>query len=164
MRIDVTVEVPAGSRNKYELDQTSGRIRLDRTLFTATCYPCDYGFVEHTLGRDGSDPLDALVLSLEPTFPGCLIQCRPVALLCTTDEAGQDNKAVCVPTDDPRYEHLVDVTDLAASTKSRIEHFFRIYKQLEPGKSVASDMSWARRATAETEIRTARDRARPRHA
>jgi hypothetical protein len=95
------------------------------------------------------------------TLPG--FHCRPVALLCITDEAGQDNKAVCVPADYPRYEHMVDVTDLAASTKSRIEHFFGIYKQLEPGKSVASDMSWARRAAAETEIRTARDRARPRH-
>src|SRR3954467_410464 len=96
MEFDVLIEVPKGSRNKYEVDHESGRLRLDRTLFTATQYPADYGFIEGTLGRDG-DPLDALVLPQEPTFPGCLIACRPIGMFNMTDEAGEDAKVICAP-------------------------------------------------------------------
>ena len=96
MEFDVFIEIPRGSRNKYEVDHESGLIRLDRTLFTATQYPADYGFVPETLGEDG-DPLDALVLVQEPTFPGCLIRSRPVGMFRMTDEKGGDDKVICVP-------------------------------------------------------------------
>ena len=96
LTFDVTVEIPKGQKNKYEVDHDTGRIRLDRTLFTSTTYPADYGFIEGTLGQDG-DPLDALVLVSEPTFPGCLIKCRAVAMFRMTDEAGGDDKVLCVP-------------------------------------------------------------------
>src|SRR6202040_1676242 len=96
MEFDVFIEIPRGSRNKYEVDHESGLIRLDRTLFTSTVYPADYGFVRDTLGEDG-DPLDALVLVLEPTFPGCLIRSRPIGMFQMTDEMGPDDKVLCVP-------------------------------------------------------------------
>src|SRR5437868_10713484 len=101
VQFDVTVEIPKGQRNKYELDHATGRIRLDRMLFTSTRYPDDYGFIEGTLGEDG-DPLDALVLLEEPTFPGCLIRCRALGMFRIRDEAGGDDKGLCVPTGDPR--------------------------------------------------------------
>ena len=113
MEFDVLIEIPRGSRNKYEVDHESGLIRLDRTLFTATQYPADYGFVPDTLGEDG-DPLDALVLVLEPTFPGCLIRSRPIGMFRMTDEKGGDDKVLCVPASDPRQEHLRDLHDLPA--------------------------------------------------
>ena len=115
MEFDVLIEIPRGSRNKYEVDHESGLIRLDRTLFTATQYPADYGFVPDTLGEDG-DPLDALVLVLEPTFPGCLIRSRPIGMFRMTDEKGRDDKVLCVPAGDPRQEHLRDLHDLPSST------------------------------------------------
>src|SRR5205085_7296464 len=98
VEFDVTIEIPKGQRNKYEVDHRTGRIRLDRMLFTSTRYPADYGFVEETLGGDG-DPLDALVLVDEPTFPGCLIRCRTVGMFKMTDEKGPDEKVLCVPAD-----------------------------------------------------------------
>ena len=96
LEFDVLVEIPKGQRNKYEVDHETGRIRLDRTLFTSTQYPADYGYIEDTLGQDG-DPLDALVLLQEPTFPGCLIKCRAIGMFRMTDEAGGDDKVLCVP-------------------------------------------------------------------
>src|SRR5688572_28291889 len=101
MHFDVTIEIPQGSRNKYEVDHATGRIRLDRMLFTATRYPADYGYIEDTLGEDG-DPLDALVLLEEPTFPGCLIRCRALGMFRMRDEAGGDDKVLCVPAGDQR--------------------------------------------------------------
>ena len=103
MEFDVVIEIPRGCRNKYEVDHESGLIRLDRTLFTATQYPADYGFVLDTLGEDG-DPLDALVLVQEPTFPGCLIRSRPIGMFRMRDEKGGDDKILCVPAGDPRQE------------------------------------------------------------
>src|SRR6266481_8918378 len=100
MEFDVLIEIPRGSRNKYEVDHESGLIRLDRTLFTATQYPTDYGFIPETLGEDG-DPLDALVLVGEPTFPGCVIRARPVGLFEMSDEKGPDAKILAVPVRDP---------------------------------------------------------------
>src|SRR5213079_518078 len=111
MEFDVLVEIPKGQRNKYEVDHLSGRIRLDRTLFTSTQYPADYGFIENTLGLDG-DPLDALVILQEPTFPGCLIKCRAIGMFRMTDEAGGDDKVLCVPSADPRLEHMRDINHL----------------------------------------------------
>jgi inorganic pyrophosphatase len=156
MEFDVVIEIPRGSRNKYEFDHDSGLIRLDRTLFTATQYPADYGFVPDTLGEDG-DPLDALVLVLEPTFPGCLIRSRPIGMFRMTDEKGGDDKVLCVPASDPRQEHLRDLHHLPEFDRLEIEHFFLIYKQLEPGKSVR-DTSWADRAAAEAEVEASRRR------
>jgi inorganic pyrophosphatase len=116
------IEIPRGSRNKYEVDHDSGLIRLDRTLFTATQYPADYGFVPDTLGEDG-DPLDALVLVLEPTFPGCLIRSRPIGMFRMADEKGPDDKVLCVPASDPRQEHLRDLHHLPEFDRLEIEHF-----------------------------------------
>jgi inorganic pyrophosphatase len=154
---DVTIEIPKGVRNKYEMDHKTGRIMLDRTLFTATQYPADYGFVEGTLGEDG-DPLDALVLVEEPTFPGCLIHCRAIGMFRMRDEKGGDDKVLCVPNADPRLEHLRDIHHLAEFVKLEIEHFFRVYKDLEPGKSVEG-ARWVGRAEAEAEILKSRERA-----
>ena len=134
MEFDVLIEIPRGSRNKYEVDHESGLIRLDRTLFTATQYPADYGFVPDTLGED-SDPLDALVLVLEPTFPGCLIRSRPIGMFQMTDEKGGDDKILCVPAGDPAGAPARP-RRLPRFDRLEIEHFFLIYKQLEPGKSV----------------------------
>ena len=151
MEFDVTIEIPKGQRNKYEVDHATGRIRLDRMLFTATRYPADYGFIENTLGLDG-DPLDALVLLDEPTFPGCQIMCRAIGMYRMTDEAGGDDKVLCVPANDPRLEHLRDIFHVPRFERLEIEHFFSVYKDLEPGKSVEG-ATWAGRADAEAEIR-----------
>ena len=156
MEFDVLIEIPRGSRNKYEVDHATGLIRLDRTLFTSTVYPADYGFVPDTLGEDG-DPLDALVLVLEPTFPGCLIRSRPIGMFRMTDEKGGDDKVLCVPASDPRQEHLRDLHHLPEFDRLEIEHFFLIYKQLEPGKSVEG-AGWADRAAAEAEVTASRCR------
>lgn len=150
MQFDVTVEIPKGNRNKYEMDHATGRIRLDRTLFTATQYPADYGFIDHTLGQDG-DPLDALVLVPEPTFPGCLIRCRAIGMFRMRDEAGADDKVLCVPSEDPRLAHLRDIDDVAEFDRLEIQHFFTVYKDLEPGKSVEG-ATWVGREEAEREI------------
>jgi inorganic pyrophosphatase len=147
---DVTIEIPAGSRNKYEMDHVTGRIKLDRMLFTATRYPHDYGFIDGTLGLDG-DPLDALVLTDEPTFPGCLIRCRAIGMFRMTNEAGGDDKVLCVPVDDPRLEHLRDIHHVPEFDRLEIRHFFEVYKDLEPGKSVEG-ATWVGRAEAEEEI------------
>src|SRR5690606_40360460 len=96
VEFDVLVEIPKGSRNKYEVDHETGRIHLDRMLFTSMTYPEDYGFVENTLGNDG-DPLDAIVILQAPTFPGCIVRCRAVGMFKMTDEAGGDDKILCVP-------------------------------------------------------------------
>lgn len=150
MDFDVTIEIPAGSRNKYEIDHITGRLRLDRMLFTATRYPHDYGFVDNTLGQDG-DPLDALVLLQEPTFPGCAIRVRTIGMFRMTDEAGGDDKLVCVPKGDPRMEHIRDINHLPEFDRKEIQHFFEVYKDLEPGKSVEG-AEWAGRAEAEAEV------------
>lgn len=152
----MVVEIPKGQRNKYEMDHESGRIRLDRMLFTATRYPADYGFIEHTLADDG-DPLDALVLLEEPTFPGCLIRCRAIGMFRMRDEKGLDDKVLCVPATDPRVAHLTDITDVPAFDRLEIEHFFQVYKALEPGKEVET-AKWADRAAAEAEIEACRVR------
>jgi inorganic pyrophosphatase len=156
VEFDVVIEIPRGARNKYEVDHETGRIRLDRTLFTATRYPSDYGFIEETLGQDG-DPLDALVLVEEPTFPGCLIASRAIAMFKMTDEKGPDDKVICVPAGDVRYDHLQDLSDMSPFERAQIQHFFEVYKALEPGKRVES-ADWVDRAAAETEIVASRRR------
>jgi inorganic pyrophosphatase len=158
VEFDVVVEIPKGQRNKYEVDHETGRIRLDRTLFTAMTYPTDYGFIEGTLGQDG-DPLDALVLLEVPTFPGCLVRARPIGLFQMTDEAGPDDKILCVPAGDPRYDHLQDIADVPAHERDMIEHFFLVYKALEPGKHVEGS-TWLGREAAEAEVAESQARLR----
>ena len=156
MDFDVVIEIPKGQRNKYEMDHETGRIRLDRMLFTSTRYPADYGFIEDTLADDG-DPLDALVILEEPTFPGCLIRCRAIGMFRMRDEMGADDKVLCVPATDPRVKRLRDIHQVPEFDRLEIKHFFEVYKELEPGKSVEG-AGWAGRADAEAEIKTARKR------
>jgi inorganic pyrophosphatase len=126
----VFVEIAKGDRNKYEFDPEIGGIVLDRTLFASVAYPADYGFIEGTLGRD-DDPLDALVLTGAPTFPGCRVRARPIAMFRMTDQDGPDEKILCVPIRDPTWSDLQDVTDVPESLLREIEHFFGVYKDLE---------------------------------
>jgi inorganic pyrophosphatase len=147
---DVLIEIPAGSRNKYEVDHKTGKIRLDRMLFTSTRYPWDYGFVENTLGQD-SDPLDALVMLDDPTFPGCLVSARAIGMFRMTDEAGGDDKLLCVPAGDVRKSHIQNIDDVPEFDRLEIKHFFEVYKDLEPGKSVEGAV-WVGKAEAEAEI------------
>ncbi|MEI6365031.1 MAG: inorganic diphosphatase [Actinomycetes bacterium] len=156
MEFDVFIEIPKGTRNKYELDHETGRIRLDRMLFTATMYPEDYGFIENSLGEDG-DPLDALVLLDEPTFPGCLILCRTVGMFRMSDEKGGDDKVLCVPAHDPRMTRFKDLEDVEKFELLEIQHFFETYKDLEPGKSVEG-ATWVGREEAEAEIHRSYER------
>ena len=155
MEFEVVVEIPMGSRNKYEVDRETGRIRLDRTLFTATRYPADYGFIEGTLSEDG-DPLDCLVMVQEPTFPGCLIRARPLGVFWMRDEKGRDAKILAVPAGDPR-QTWTEIDELPRYVLLEISHFFDIYKDLEPGKS--SDVhGWEGRREAEQEVERSRKR------
>jgi inorganic pyrophosphatase len=158
VNVEVVIEIPQGSRNKYEMDHQSGRIRLDRMLFTATRYPLDYGFIPDTLADDG-DPLDAMVLLSDPTFPGCLITARPVGVFWVSDENGPDAKILTVPSSDPRYGELRDLPDVPVHLRDEISHFFDIYKELEPGKSTDirgwQDRSAAERAIVEATARAA---------
>ena len=126
---------PAGSRNKYEWDEELGGLALDRRLFTSMSYPADYGFVEGTLAEDG-DPLDALVLVGEPTFPGCRIRVRAVGVFHMADEKGPDEKVLCVPLNDPSWSAIADIHDVPAQLRNEIEHFFQVYKDLEAKKTV----------------------------
>ena len=153
--MNVVVEIPKGSRNKYELDHATGRIRLDRVLYSSVHYPADYGFIEGTMGGDG-DPLDALVLIDEPTFPGCTIEVRPIGMFLMRDEKGEDEKILCVPVADPRWNHLQALDEVAPHLLREIEHFFQVYKDLE-GKPTAT-FGWRGREEAERVVAEARAR------
>ena len=126
----VVIEIPKGSRNKYEMDAATGHIVLDRMLFTSMVYPADYGYIENTLGGDG-DTLDALVFVGEPTFPGCRIHARPIGLFRMTDEKGADEKILCVPLRDPLWSQIDRLSDMNENLLNEIEHFFQVYKDLE---------------------------------
>ncbi|WP_314535728.1 inorganic diphosphatase [uncultured Corynebacterium sp.] len=146
MSIEVTIEIPKGSRNKYEVDHETGKIYLDRYLFTPMAYPLDYGFIDGTLGEDG-DPLDALVILPEPVLPGVIVPARVLGVFKMTDEAGGDDKLLCV-IDDPRWAHLQDIEDVSQFQRDEIEHFFVHYKDLEPNKEVTGS-GWGNKAEAE---------------
>jgi inorganic pyrophosphatase len=128
--LEVTVEIPSGSRNKYEYDHRRHRFVLDRVLYSSVHYPCDYGFVDGSLADDG-DPLDVLVVISEPTFPGCVVRARPVGVLDMTDDKGHDYKILAVAHDDPRWEETHTLEDLSPHRLREIENFFEIYKELE---------------------------------
>jgi inorganic pyrophosphatase len=153
--LTVVVEIPKGSRNKYEMNHDTGEIFLDRMLFTSMQYPADYGFIEGTLGGDG-DPLDALVFVGEPTFPGCHIQARPIGLFRMTDEKGADEKILCVPPRDPLWGHIGDLQGLPITLMNEIEHFFQVYKDLE-GHKVSTE-GFENRAAADIVIEESRAR------
>ena len=148
---DVLIEIPKGSRNKYEVDHVTGRVTLDRVLFTSFVYPTDYGFFENTLGLDG-DPVDALVLLETPVFPGVGVKVRPIGVLNMSDEAGSDAKVLAVPYKDPRWSHIQDLNDVSEWTRREIEHFFARYKDLEPGKFVNIE-GWGDAAEADRIVR-----------
>ncbi|MBX7069343.1 MAG: inorganic diphosphatase [Microthrixaceae bacterium] len=155
-RVETVIEIPRGSRNKYEMDHETRKIWLDRYLYTATTYPADYGFFENTLGGDG-DPLDALVLMNESTFPGCHLWARPVGVVHMADEAGDDAKVLCVLAGDPRWDHIQDIDDVNPALLDEIGHFFEVYKALEPNK--ASEIGrWGDAEAARTEIIEAQQR------
>jgi len=131
--IDAIIEIPKGSRNKYEYDYDKRMIRYDRMLFSSVQYPSDYGFFPETLAMDG-DPLDALVLVTESTFPGCIIEVRPIGVFRMRDEKGPDEKILCVPVSDPLWNHISRLDQVAPHLKLEIEHFFKVYKDLEKKK------------------------------
>ena len=153
--LHVLVEIPKGSRNKYEYDEELKAIKLDRYLFSSVVYPTDYGFIPETWGLD-DDPLDAMVCVTEPTFPGCIIPVKAIALFRMTDDDDQDDKVLCVPHDDPNWNMLETLNDLPDRLQDEIEHFFSIYKQPE-GKHVKVD-GWFPREQALQVIEEARKR------
>ena len=145
--LEVTVEIPSGSRNKYEFDHKRHQFVLDRVLYSSVHYPGDYGFLEGTLADDG-DPLDVLVVISEPTFPGCVVRARPVGVLDMTDDKGHDYKILAVAHDDPRWDETHTLEDLSPHRLREIEHFFDIYKELEGRATevrgwLGTDEAWA---------------------
>ena len=130
---DVLIEIPRGSRNKYEYDFELKRMRFDRMLFSSMMYPADYGFIPETLALDG-DPLDVLVLVNEPTFPGCVMEVKPIGVFHMADDKGPDEKVICVPVSDPIWNKLNDLKDVNPHLIKEIEHFFQVYKDLENKK------------------------------
>ena len=129
-QVTAIIEIPRGSRNKYELDKDSGLMKLDRVLYSAVHYPGDYGFIPRTLHED-NDPMDILVRINEPTFPGCQIECRPIGVLRMLDLGEPDDKILAVPATDPFHSEYFDIADLPQHYLKEIEHFFHIYKDLE---------------------------------
>ncbi|WP_185850998.1 inorganic diphosphatase [Blattabacterium cuenoti] len=135
---DVLIEIPKGSRNKYEFDKKNHFIRLDRVLYSPMSYPTDYGFIPKTLSKDG-DPLDVLVFLTEPTIPGCLIKVKPIGVFFMKDEKGEDEKIICVPLSDPNYNTINNIDEISFHSKKEIEHFFLVYKDLEKKKVKIGD-------------------------
>ena len=133
LSFDVLIEIPKGSRNKYEYDFELRKVRYDRMIFSSMMYPADYGFVPETLALD-SDPLDVLVLVTEPTFPGCVMEVKPIGVFHMADEKGPDEKVICVPVSDPIWNKMNDLSDLNPHLIKEIEHFFSVYKDLEKKK------------------------------
>lgn len=154
--VNVIVEIPRGSANKYEYDHETHQIKLDRHLTVAMGYPAEYGFIPDTLGGDG-DPLDALVLTAFPTFPGCQIESKILGMCVMTDEKGRDEKLICVPAYDKRWRDAQDIGDVPKEDLDRISHFFTVYKDLEEGKWVKVE-NYASRAAALEELAASRAR------
>jgi inorganic pyrophosphatase len=150
------VEIPKGSRNKYEYDPQLEAIRFDRFVSASVVYPTDYGFVPDTLALDG-DEIDVLVCVSEPTFPGCWVPVRPIGLFCMSDENGKDDKVVCVPTSDPRWNVYHRLDELPQQQRDEIFHFFSVYKDLDPDRH-AEPTGWDDREAAWRSIAEARER------
>ena len=154
------VEIPKGSSNKYEYDEELGAIKLDRLLFASLGYPTDYGFFKDTLAADG-DPLDVMIVVSEPTFPGCRIEVKPVALFRMRDEKAEDNKILCVPFSDPNWSHVETLDDLPMTLRDEISHFFSIYKT--PEWKVVKVDGWYHREEALESIERAQKRWQEKH-
>ena len=137
--INVLIEIPAGSKNKYEFDKDLNAMALDRVLSSSVQYPCDYGFIPNTLGNDG-DPLDGMVIIDEPTFPGCVIAARPIGMLEMIDGGDRDEKILCVADKDPNYAHVTSLKDIPQHRLDEISEFFKTYKNLE--KKVTEILGW----------------------
>ncbi|MBE9118437.1 inorganic diphosphatase [Lusitaniella coriacea LEGE 07157] len=137
--LNVLIEIPAGSKNKYEFDKDMNAFALDRVLYSSVQYPYDYGFIPNTLADDG-DPLDGMVLIDQPTFPGCVIAARPIGMLEMIDGGDRDEKLLCVPAKDPRYTHINSLENIAPHRLDEIAEFFRSYKNLE--KKVTEILGW----------------------
>lgn len=137
--VNVLIEIPAGSKNKYEFDKDMQAMALDRVLFASVQYPYDYGFIPNTLADDG-DPLDGMVLMDQPTFPGCVIAARPIGMLEMIDGGDRDEKVLCIPAEDPRYNEVTSLKDIAPHRLEEIAEFFRTYKNLE--KKVTEILGW----------------------
>ncbi len=137
--LNVLIEIPAGSKNKYEFDKDLNAFALDRVLHSSVHYPFDYGFVPNTLADDG-DPLDGMVMMDQPTFPGCTIAARPIGMLLMVDGGERDEKILCVPAKDPRYAEVKSLSDVAPHRLEEIAEFFRSYKNLE--KKVTEILGW----------------------
>jgi len=131
--MEVFVEIPKGSNNKYEYDKEKEAFRLDRVLYSPVYYPADYGYLENTLADDG-DPLDAMVLTTFPTFPGCIIKARIIGMFIMEDEKGRDEKIIGVPMRDPRFDNISSIDDLESHILKEFRHFFEVYKDLEEKK------------------------------
>jgi inorganic pyrophosphatase len=145
--VEAIVEIPRGSRNKYEVDHRTGAIRLDRVLFSSVHYPTDYGFIPGTMAADG-DPIDVLVIVEEPTFPGCRVEIRLIGVLLMRDEKGVDEKMLAVPVGDPRFDEIQDIRDLQKHWLAEIENFFNTYKVLESKYSYVEGWRGAEEAQA----------------
>jgi inorganic pyrophosphatase len=156
------IEIPMGSRNKYEYDPELKAIKLDRFVSAAVVYPTDYGFIPETLGLDG-DELDVLVCVSEPTFPGCLVPVRPIGIFCMSDENGEDDKIVCVPVNDPLWNVYFEADQLPKAVRDEITHFFRVYKDLDLDRH-SEPQGWRDRSAALAEIAQAHERYRTRAA
>jgi inorganic pyrophosphatase len=154
-QVEAIIEIPHGSRNKYEYDHTAHVIRLDRVLHSAVHYPADYGFIVDTLSLDG-DPLDVLVLVMDPTFPGCHVAVRPIGVLRMVDEMGEDEKILAVPVGEPRFDGINDLPDLSVHWLKEIENFFATYKLLEEKDTELK--GWDGAAAARRIIQEARER------
>jgi inorganic pyrophosphatase len=152
------VEIPMGSRNKYEYDPELKAIKFDRFVSASVVYPTDYGFIPETLAQDG-DELDVLVCLSEPTFPGCRVPVRPIGLFCMRDEKGTDNKVVCVPVNDPRWNVYEELDDLPQHVRDEIYHFFTVYKDLDSERH-SEPIGWSSREAAMTAISEAQARFR----
>lgn len=150
--VNAFIEIPCGNHNKYEYDEELGAMKLDRVLFSPFFYPVDYGFLPQTLADDG-DPLDVLVITSSPVFPGCVEEVRPVGILKMADEKGNDDKILAVPDKDPRYDHITDLERVSPHVMKEISHFFETYKELE--KKEVRVTGWSGREEALAVIREA---------
>jgi len=157
--VEAVIEIPRGSRNKYELDKTTGVIRLDRVLYSSVHYPADYGFILYTHAEDG-DPLDILVLVEEPTFPGCHVRARPIGVMRMRDDKGPDDKIIAVPSGEPRFAHVSELSHVSSHWQLEIEFFFRTYKLLEQRETEI--LGWDGATVAARIIDAARDAFRQR--
>jgi inorganic pyrophosphatase len=139
-KINVIIEIPKGSKNKYEIDKKTGLIALDRVSHTSQDFPFDYGFIPQTLWHDG-DPVDVVLLTTYPLFPGILVRARPVAIMGMLDSGEEDDKIIAVPADDPRWDDVKDLKDLNAHTLREIEHFYSTYKKLQNKEVIVKDFA-----------------------